>query len=239
MKKVIRLTEKDLTNLIKKIVMEETSKSMYEGELNRKGKSMDMGMEMFEDEDEFDFEETDTESDYGKMSKEKVIDAIEDVVNNKLGRKLRSLSHDEIMSMIENLERVENKLESREMRTGEEMTFGDFINQIKKERRGRNTEMSEDLDARKSNMLKKAKIVGGVGLTAAGILAMMSQGTTYTEWGPTFIAIHDAVANLGDYAPNIGLGAVVGGLATILNGIAQDKKEEELKENYRRRKYNR
>ncbi len=92
MKKVIRLTEKDLTNLIKKIVMEETSKSMYEGELNRKGKSMDMGMEMFEDEDEFDFEETDTESDYGKMSKEKVIDAIEDVVNHKLGRKLRIIT---------------------------------------------------------------------------------------------------------------------------------------------------
>ena len=162
---------------------------------------------------------------------EVVQDVIDDVIQDQVAQE--DLSYDDIMTMISRLERIQNKIESNE--TLSNMDLDDVVDAIESNEGG---EMGEGLDARMNNRKKALKTYGGIGLGLAGILAMMSQGTTYIEWGDTFIAIHDGVkAAFGQYAPNVGLASTVGGIILALNGAAMEKQEEEKeiqKESYRR-----
>ena len=209
----IRLTESEFHSLIRRIVME------TQEEMNIQ---MDEEMDM-------------------EMGEEDVVDKIQDVVEDELGDEFRQLSSDELMTMMRNLEKVENMIRSKERRSGEEILFDDFVDEVGSVSKD---EMGEVIDARKSKMRKRGKMIGGAGLLAAGLLTLMSQGTTYTDWGPAFIDLHDAIqAAFGEYAPNVGLLEVVTGLGLALNGIAQQQGEDEekeiQKENYLRRKYRR
>jgi hypothetical protein len=221
MKRKIRLTESEFHSLIKRLVIE------TQEEMNTEmGEEMDMEMG----------EEMDME-----MGEDDVVEKIQDVVEDELGDEFRQLSSDELMTMIRNLEKVENMIRSKERRTGEEILFDEFVDEVEGVSQD---EMSENIDARSSKMRKRAKMIGGAGLLAAGLLTLMSQGTTYTEWGSSFIDLHDAIKGVfGKYAPNVGLLEVVTGLGLALNGIAQEQKENEereiQKENYLRRKYRR
>ena len=79
MKKVIRLTERELTRLIKNIVLEEKrKKSIYEGELSRKGEKQDIGMEMYEEDD---FEETEIDN---EMTKQDAIEKIAEFLKTEV-----------------------------------------------------------------------------------------------------------------------------------------------------------
>jgi hypothetical protein len=209
----IRLTESEFHSLIRRIVME------TQEEMNIQ---MDEEMDM-------------------EMGEEDVVDKIQDVVEDELGDEFRQLSSDELMTMMRNLEKVEKMIRSKERRSGEEILFDDFVDEVGSVSKD---EMGEGSDARKSKMRKRGKMIGGAGLLAAGLLTLMSQGTTYTDWGPAFIDLHDAIqAAFGEYAPNVGLLEVVTGLGLALNGIAQQQGEDEekeiQKENYLRRKYRR
>jgi len=209
----IRLTESEFHSLIRRIVME------TQEEMNIQ---MDEEMDM-------------------EMGEEDVVDKIQDVVEDELGDEFRQLSSDELMTMMRNLEKVEKMIRSKERRSGEEILFDDFVDEVGSVSKD---EMGEGIDARKSKMRKRGKMIGGAGLLAAGLLTLMSQGTTYTDWGPAFIDLHDAIqAAFGEYAPNVGLLEVVAGLGLALNGIAQQQEEDEekeiQKENYLRRKYGR
>jgi hypothetical protein len=212
MKRKIRLTESEFHSLIKRLVIE-TQEEM----------DMEMGKEM-------------------EMGGDDVVEKIQDVVEDELGDEFRQLSSDELMTMMRNLEKVENMIRSKERRSGEEILFDEFVDEVGSVSKD---EMGEDIDARRSKMRKRAKMIGGAGLLAAGLLTLMSQGTTYTDWGPAFIDLHDAIQGaFGEYAPNVGLLEVVAGLGLALNGIAQQQEEEDeekeiQKENYLRRKYGR
>jgi hypothetical protein len=213
MKRKIRLTESEFHSLIKRLVIE------TQEEMNTEmGEEMEMDMEMGGDD---------------------VVEKIQDVVEDELGDEFRQLSSDDLMTMMKNLEKVENMIRSKERRTGEEISFDDFVDEVGSVSKD---EMGEGIDARSSKMRKRAKMIGGAGLLAAGLLTIMSQGTTYSDWGPAFIDLHDAIQTaFGEYAPNVGLLEVVAGLGLALNGIAQEQKESEekeiQKENYLRRKY--
>lgn len=213
MKRKIRLTESEFHSLIKRLVIE------TQEEMNTEmGEEMEM-----------------------EMGGDDVVEKIQDVVEDELGDEFRQLSSDELMSVIQNLEKVENMIRSKERRSGEEILFDDFVDEVGSVSKD---EMGENIDARKSKMKKRAKMIGGAGLLAAGLLTIMSQGTTYSDWGPAFMDLHDAIqASFGEYAPNVGLLEVVAGLGLALNGIAQEQKEDEEKEiqreNYLRRKYRR
>lgn len=213
MKRKIRLTESEFHSLIKRLVIE------TQEEMNTEmGEEMDM-----------------------EMGGDDVVEKIQDVVEDELGNEFRQLSSDDLMTMVKNLEKVENMIRSKERRTGEEISFDDFVDEVGSVSKD---EMGEGIDARSSKMRKRAKMIGGAGLLAAGLLTLMSQGTTYTDWGPAFIDLHDAIqAAFGEYAPNVGLLEVVTGLGLALNGIAQQQGEDEekeiQKENYLRRKYRR
>jgi len=215
MKRKIRLTESEFHSLIKRLVIE-TQEEM----------DMEMGKEM-------------------EMGGDDVVNKIQDVVEDELGDEFRQLSSDELMTMIQNLEKVENMIRSKERRSGEEILFDDFVDEVFDEVGSvSKDEVGEGLDARSSKMRKRGKMIGGAGLLAAGLLTLMSQGTTYTDWGPAFIELHDAIqAAFREYAPNVGLLEVVAGLGLALNGIAQQQEEDEekeiQKENYLRRKYRR
>jgi hypothetical protein len=215
MKRKIRLTESEFHSLIKRLVIE------TQEEMNTEmGEEMEMDMEMGGDD---------------------VVEKIQDVVEDELGDEFRQLSSDDLMTMVKNLEKVENMIRSKERRTGEEISFDDFVDEVGSVSKD---EMGEGIDARSSKMRKRAKMIGGAGLLAAGLLTIMSQGTTYSDWGPAFIDLHDAIqAAFGEYAPNVGLLEVVTGLGLALNGIAQQQGEDEekeiQKENYLRRKYGR
>ena len=164
-------------------------------------------------------------------TEEVVQDVIDDVIQDQLDQE--NLSYHEIMKMINRLEMVQDKIESNEKLSN--MDLEDVVDAIESNEGG---EMAENLNARKGNLKRNMMIGGGIGLGLAGLLAIMSQGTTYVDWGDTFIAIHDGVkAALGKNAPLIGLGSLVGGIIMALRGAAIEKQEEEKEvqnENYRR-----
>jgi len=95
MKKVIRLSERELTKLIKNIVLEEKrNRNLYEGELTRKGDTQDLNMNMIEEYDfeEVDFEETDSSEDMSQQDRvRKIANFLQDKVLSDLSP--RELSH--------------------------------------------------------------------------------------------------------------------------------------------------
>ena len=86
----------------------------------------------------------------------KVVDKIQNVVVGELGDEFRQLSSDELMTMIQNLEKVENMIRSKERRSGEEILFDDFVDEVFDEVGSvSKDEVGEGLDARSSKMRKR------------------------------------------------------------------------------------
>lgn len=108
MKKVVRLTERELTRLIKNIVLEEKRKKyIYEAELSRKGEKQDLGMEMYEEDD---FEENEEED---------PVEMIADFFSSNLSPRKMSmlkkklLGHETSMRRMDEEEDEMNDLDSR------------------------------------------------------------------------------------------------------------------------------
>lgn len=195
MKKVIRLTERDLTKLIQKIVLEEKRRSLYEGEMYRKGDMQDLSMEMFEDEFEDDFEEIDQESDFGKMTKEDAIERIADFLKSEV---LSELSPKEISMLKQKLNKTESNMESMN-EEDEEMN---------------------DLESRRASRREKGLMRGGLGMAGASAVALLGEFMGYSEFDLTNM-LHDInhMAGLGRYTGPVGVGLVALGLAAALKGL--------------------
>jgi hypothetical protein len=110
MKRVVRLTERDLTNLIKKIVKE----SMEDSEEMIDFEEKDFG-------DEYDFDEFDREVDYGKMTKEDAIERIADFLKSEV---LPELSPRELNMLKRKTQDVESPMEP--MNEEDEEDFSDL-----------------------------------------------------------------------------------------------------------------
>jgi len=160
-----------------------------------------------------------------EMDKREAEDVAMDAIQDEIEQQTQDLSSEEIRKAIRNLEMVQRKIERNPEL--EDKTLEDVVDEIKE------GELSEedDLGSRRSKMMKNLKIGAGLGASAAGLLGLVSQGMGYIDLGDTFIAIHDAVASLGDYAALISLGTLVSGIIYALKAVADDK---ELKESYYR-----
>ena len=187
-----------------------------------------------------------TESEFNYLVKRLVVEAqetknqekVKDIIDSEVEDLTKNLSVVKIENMVDDLKKLQSKLKGR----FSDLTVQDAAKVIDAAKHQKDGEMSESLEDRKHKLKKTAKIVGGLGLVAAGFLTMMSQGKTYSDWGQTFIALHDLISHLGDYAPNIGLASIVAGLITALKGAAMEKQKEDKKvqkENYYRRRYRR
>ena len=160
-----------------------------------------------------------------EMDRREAEDVAMDVIQDEIEQQTEDLSSEEIRKAIRNLEMVQRKIE-RNPELGDK-TLEDVVDEIKE------GELSEedDLRSRRSKMVRNLKVGAGLGASAAGLLGLVSQGMGYIDLGHTFIAVHDAVASLGEYAPNISLATLVSGIIYALKAVADDK---ELKESYYR-----
>jgi len=160
-----------------------------------------------------------------EMDKREAEDVAMDAIQDEIEQQTQDLSSEEIRKAIRNLEMVQRKIERNPEL--EDKTLEDVVDEIKE------GELSEedDLGSRRSKMMKNLKIGAGLGASAAGLLGLVSQGMGYIDLGDTFIAVHDAFASLGEYAPLISLGTLVSGIIYALKAVADDK---ELKESYYR-----
>lgn len=196
MKKVIRLSERELTKLIKNIVLEEKrNRNLYEGELTRKGDTQDLGMEMFEEDDfeEVDFEETESSENMSQQDKvRKIADFLQDEVLSELSP--RELSH---------LKREVSKSKMGGM--SGEMSEEDEMDDLKSRRRGR---------------LEKGLMRGGLGMSGVGALTALGEIMGYSEFDLTNM-LHDinSMAGLGKYTGPATFGLVFAGLALALKGL--------------------
>lgn len=172
MKKVIRLSERDLTKLIKRMIKEMEDPST------------------FEDADR-NYEE--------KMS-------VNDVAN--IFSEVSSLPK----SAVSELKKIVNN-EIADLTPEEKEELKSLVNQ------GMSGEMMEedDLSSRKSRK-EKAMMRGGVGMMGSGLLGLISQGMGYTDYGDTWVAIHDYVEKMGG-APVSAL-TLIGGIIIALKGMA-------------------
>lgn len=197
MKKVIRLTERDLTKLIQKIVLEEKRRSLYEGEMYRKGDMQDLSMEMFEDdfEEVDDFEEIDQESDFGKMTKEDAIEKIADFLKSEV---LPELSPKEITMLKQKLHKTGSHMEPM----------------------NEEDEELNDLKSRRASRREKGLMRGGLGMAGASAVALLGEFMGYSEFELTGM-LHDInhMAGLGRYTGPVGVGLVALGLAAALKGL--------------------
>jgi DNA-directed RNA polymerase subunit F len=173
MKKVIRLSERDLTKLIKRMIKEMEDPST------------------FEDADR-NYEE--------KMS-------VNDVAN--IFSEVSSLPK----SAVSELKKIVSN-EIADLTPEEKEELKSLVNQ------GMSGEMMEedDLSSRKSRFKEKAMMRGGVGMMGSGLLGLISQGMGYTDYGDTWVAIHDYVEKMGG-APVSAL-ALIGGIIIALKGMA-------------------
>jgi hypothetical protein len=204
MKKIIRLTERDLTKLIQKIVLEEKRRSLYEGEMYRKGDMHNLSQEMFEDDfeevDDFegvdDFDEMNRESDFGKMTKEDAIQRIADFLKSEV---LPELSSRELSMLKRKTQDVGSEMEP--MNEEDEEDFN-------------------DLKSRRSSRREKGMIRGGLGLAGTSAVALLGEFMGYSESDLTSM-LHDInqMAGLGKYTGPVGFGLVALGLAAALKGL--------------------
>lgn len=177
MKKVIRLSERDLTKLIKRMIKEMEDPST------------------FEDADR-NYEE--------KMS-------VNDVAN--IFSEVSSLPK----SAVSELKKIVNN-EIADLTPEEKEELKSLVNQGMS---GEMMEEDDDLSSRKSSLKsrkEKAMMRGGVGMMGSGLLGLISQGMGYTDYGDTWLAIHDYVEKMGG-APVSAL-ALIGGIIIALKGMA-------------------
>jgi hypothetical protein len=174
MKKVIRLSERDLTKLIKRMIKEMEDPST------------------FEDADK-NYEET--------MS-------VNDVAN--IFSEVSSLPK----SAVSELKKIVNN-EIKDLTPEEKEELKSLVNQGMS---GEMMEEDDDLSSRKSRFKEKAMMRGGVGMMGSGLLGLISQGMGYTDYGDTWVAIHDYVEKMGG-APVSAL-ALIGGIIIAIKGMA-------------------
>jgi len=196
MKKVIRLSERELTKLIKNIVLEEKrNRNLYEGELTRKGDTQDLNMNMIE---EYDFEEVDFEE----------TDSSEDMSQQDRVRKIANFLQDKVLSDLSPRELSHLKREVRKSEMGDmsgEMSEEDEMDDLKSRRRGR---------------LEKGLIRGGLGMSGVGAITALGEIMGYSEFDLTTM-LHDinSMAGLGKYTGPTTFALVFAGLALALKGL--------------------
>ena len=167
MKKIIRLTESDLANMVRRIIRE-----------------MDA--------------EIDYESDYTKMRKEDVVDAIADFFEDKL----ENLSPREVKKM---------KSIIRDMKSGSSMEMGEDVEDRKRKRR-QNLGIAGGLGMAGVGAL--AALSHGMGYTDVGDLMVAIHD-----------AVHSVG---GHYSGTIGTGMVFTGLGIALKNYAEKSMDSEM-----------
>jgi len=196
MKKVIRLSERELTKLIKNIVLEEKrNRNLYEGELTRKGDTQDLNMNMIE---EYDFEEVDFEE----------TDSSEDMSQQDRVRKIANFLQDKVLSDLSPRELSHLK---REVRKSE---MGDMSEKLSEE------DEMDDLKSRRRGRLEKGLIRGGLGMSGVGAITALGEIMGYSEFDLTTM-LHDinSMAGLGKYTGPTTFALVFAGLALALKGL--------------------
>lgn len=190
MKKVIRLTERELTRLIKNIVLEEKrKKSIYEGELSRKGEKQDIGMEMYEEDDfeEIDFEETETDN---EMTKQDAIEKIAEFLKTEV---LPEMSPAEKRSL-------KQKVHSNNRPMG--------------------LDEDDDLESRRASRREKGLMRGGLALAGSSAVAALGEFMGYSEFDLTnMIHDINHMAGLENYTGPVTVAMVAAGLAMALKGL--------------------
>jgi len=172
MKKVIRLSERDLTKLIKRMIKEMEDPSTFE----------------------------DADRNYeSKMS-------VDDVAN--IFSEVSSFPK----SAVSELKNIV-KSELKDLTPEEKKEVKSLVDQ------GMSGEMTEDdLDSRKASRKEKMMMRGGVGMMGGGLLGLVSQGMGYTDYGDTWVAIHDYVEKMGG-AP-VSAVALIAGIIIAIKGMA-------------------
>lgn len=190
MKKVIRLTERELTRLIKNIVLEEKRKKfIYEGELSRKGEKQDIGMEMYEEDDfeEIDFEETETDN---EMTKQDAIEKIAEFLKTEV---LPEMSPAEKRSL-------KQKVHSNNRPMG--------------------LDEDDDLESRRASRREKGLMRGGLALAGSSAVAALGEFMGYSEFDLTnMIHDINHMAGLENYTGPVTVAMVAAGLAMALKGL--------------------
>jgi hypothetical protein len=190
MKKVIRLTERELTRLIKNIVLEEKRKKfIYEGELSRKGEKQDIGMEMYEEDDfeEIDFEETEIDN---EMTKQDAIEKIAEFLKTE----------------------VLPKMSPAEKRT--------LKQKVHSNNRPMGLDEDDDLESRRASRREKGLMRGGLALAGSSAVAALGEFMGYSEFDLTnMIHDINHMAGLENYTGPVTVGMVATGLAMALKGL--------------------
>jgi DNA-directed RNA polymerase subunit F len=173
MKKVIRLSESDLTKLIKRMIKEiEDPSSFEDADRNYKKKlSVNDVAKIF--------------SEVSSLPKSAVSE-LKKIVNNEIAD-LTPKEKEELKSLVD------------------QGMYGEMMEK-------------DDLSSRKSRFREKAMMRGGVGMMGSGLLGLISQGMGYTDYGDTWVAIHDYVEKMGG-APVSAL-ALIGGIIIAIKGMA-------------------
>lgn len=183
MKKVIRLSERDLTKLIKRMIKEMEDPSTFEdADRNYKEKmSVNDVANIF--------------SEVSSLPKSAVSE-LKKIVNNEIAD-LTPEEKEELKSLV------------NQGMSGEMMEEDDNLSSRKS-----SPSRKSSLESRK----EKAMMRGGVGMMGSGLLGLISQGMGYTDYGDTWLAIHDYVEKMGG-APVSAL-ALIGGIIIALKGMA-------------------
>lgn len=173
MKKVIRLSERDLTKLIKRMIKEMEDPSTFEDADVNYEKTMSVN---------------DVANIFSEVSSlpKSAVSELKKIVNNEI-KDLTPEEKKELKSLVD------------------QNMYGEMMEE-------------DDLSSRKSRFKEKAMMRGGVGMMGSGLFGLITQSTGYTDYGDTWIAIHDYVEKMGG-APVSAL-ALIGGIIIAIKGMA-------------------